>query len=132
MDATDSQPTPPPWRFADDTLSGPPRAHPQAPQSRVYSPATIVAHLPANFGGAYRYYPPGQRDANGRMLAATWDMLVFVHEVASLPGEAPTDPAEVAARARDVLSRHGLDRIVIPNLPAPTPGTTGPAGRPEP
>ena len=48
MDATDSQPTPPPWHFTGDSLTGPPRAHPHDPQSRVYSPATIVAHLPAD------------------------------------------------------------------------------------
>ena len=83
MDATASQPTPPPWVFTGDSLTGPPAPHPHD-ANQVYAPAMIVAHLPANFHGAYRYYPPGQRDANGRMLAAAWDMLRFLHEVAAL------------------------------------------------
>jgi hypothetical protein len=109
MAAADPQPTPPPWRFEGDSLTGPPSPQPHDPQSRVYSPATIVAHLPANFGGAYRYYPPAMRDANGRMLAAAWDMLRFLRDVAALPGVAAIDPgaAAVAARAREILSRHG-------------------------
>jgi len=133
MDATASQPTPPPWLFTGDELTGPPRAHPHD-ANQVYAPATIVAHLPANFGGAYRYYPPGQRDANGRMLAASWDMLRFVHDLAALHAEAPTDPAAapVAARARELLIRHGLDRIVMPDTPAPTTGAGERNGNPDP
>lgn len=123
MDATASQPTPPPWHFTGDELTGPPGPHPHD-ANQVYAPATIVAHLPANFHGAYRYYPPGQRDANGRMLAAAWDMLRFLHEVAAFHADLPTDPAAaaVSARAREVLIRHGLDRFAMPDTPDPTTG----------
>lgn len=75
MPVTGAQPTPPPWHFDGETITGPPLPHPHDPQSRVYAEATILAHLPANFGGGFRYYPPAQRDANGRMFAAAWAML---------------------------------------------------------
>src|SRR5215216_5525523 len=113
-----SEPTPPPWRFEDHVVTGPPLYHPHDPDGRVFPPATIVAHLPANFGGVFRYYPPEQRDANGRLIQAGHDMLQAIRDFARLPDDSPPlTIAQIAARCRAILSHHGF----APDLDGPIP-----------
>lgn len=42
MDATASQPTPPPWLFTGNELTGPPRAHPHDAEIRAAQVQTVA------------------------------------------------------------------------------------------
>jgi hypothetical protein len=110
----DAQPTPPPWLFDGETVTGPPQPHPHDPHALVYSPAEVVAHMPANFGGAYRYYSPAQREANGRLVEAAWEMLELVAAVAALDAAGHPAVGQLVDRAIGILSRRRLDTITLP------------------
>lgn len=104
--------TPEPWNFEGDIVSGPPLPHAHDPQAQYYDPASVVAILPANYGGAYRYYSPAQRDVNGRTVAAAPAMLRVTRMVAGLLEDPAalqgTDLAVIATLCRDLLQRHAI------------------------
>jgi hypothetical protein len=117
-----NEPTPPPWTFDGHAVTGPKQFHPHDPQGLVYAPATIVAILPANYGGAFSYYPPEERDANGRLIQAAHDMLQAVREFARADANPSLDLAQVAERARALLARHGF--ALDPALPTESTDAT--------